>query len=185
AGVNLPRAIKIFGLHQHRVRRIQCVQHVEFVLAAKVTYQNAAFGRREGAVVDHHLGNLAIVTVLRLVELLPSEAIAATALVADRRLVRGNHFTIRAQGIAQAVLNLHRRTCAGRADYGTGETAVSGDVQRFVEVDLSVVGCGPPANVAQAAVEFVRALKGERFPLAAGVSRTEYEVAVVSAALDL
>ena len=67
AGVDLPGAVEILSLHEHRAGRVQGVEHVEFVLAAEIGHQRPAFGRREGAIVDHDLGKLAIVTILRLV----------------------------------------------------------------------------------------------------------------------
>ena len=136
AGVELPGAVEILGLHQQRAGGIQCVQHVEFVLAAEIGHQRAAFGRRQGAVVDHHLGDLAVVTALRLVEFLSSEAIAVAALVAHGGVSRGIHLAIRAQGIAQAVLNLHGGTLAGRAEHDDGEAAIGGNVQGVVNIDF-------------------------------------------------
>ena len=182
-GAELPRAVEVLGLNELRTGRIQCIQNVEFVLTAEIGHQRAAFGRRQGAVVDHHLGNLAIVTVLRLVELLSSQAIAPAALIACRGLRR--NLTIHAQDIAQAILDLHGRTFAGRTNHDDGEAAVSDNLQRIIHIDFVVWGGRQPAKATLRRVRLVVMLEGKCFPPAAGVPGAEDHLALLTAALEL
>lgn len=161
AKVDRPGAVEIFGLQQHRGGRIQGIQHVELVLAAEIADKRAAFGRREGTVVDQDLGNLPVVADQRLVGLRASKAIAMTALVADGRVSRGNRFSIRSQGVAQSVLHRHGGGLAGRLEHDDREAAIGHHLQGRVEIDRSVLGGGPPANITARGITLGGRLKRE------------------------